>query len=65
MPGMNGVQLFAALREQGHPPLFVLLTGDGQEAQRTLFPGMAAIVAKDEQFQETLTETLAALLPAT
>jgi CheY-like chemotaxis protein len=65
MPGMNGVQLFAALREQGLPPLFVLLTGDGEEAQRTLSPGIAAIVTKDEQFEETLTETLAALLPGT
>ena len=65
MPGMNGAQLLTALREQGCTAVFVLLTGDGQGAQRTAYPGMSAIVAKDEQFQEKLTETLAALLPGT
>lgn len=65
MPGMDGAQLFAALREQGSAPLFVLLTGDDQAPQGSAYPGMAAVVAKDDQFQEILPQTLAALLSST
>ena len=62
MPGMDGLQLFQELRRLGHDQLFVVLTGDGAEPLKAAHPDLDAVVTKDEQFQETLPETLAALL---
>lgn len=63
MPFMDGIQLLAELRAEGYTQPFVLLTGDAAEPLLAAHPGLAAVVAKDERLQETLPETLAALLP--
>ena len=62
MPFMDGIQLFAELREQGHAQPFVLLTGESATPLMTAHPDLGAVLAKDERLQETLPATLAALL---
>ncbi|MDY0161616.1 response regulator [Desulfobotulus sp.] len=62
MPFINGVQLLEALREHGFFQPFVLLTADDVTALRAKHPAIAAIVAKDGGFQETLFRVVADLL---
>lgn len=62
MPFIDGVQLFAELREHGYNQPFVLLTGDDAAPLRVANPGMDAIVTKDEDLQETLPEIVSSLL---
>ena len=62
MPFLNGIELFRQLRGRVPSPLFVLLTADGVEPLKAEHPDLDGVVAKDEQFQEVLVETLAALL---
>ena len=62
MPLLDGIQLFAELRQQGFRQPFVLLTGEAAEPLRTANPDMDAVLTKDERLQELLPETVAALL---
>jgi CheY-like chemotaxis protein len=54
MPFIDGVQLFAELREHGYHQPFVLLTGDEAGPLRIAHPDMDAVVTKDEDLQEAL-----------
>jgi CheY-like chemotaxis protein len=62
MPFIDGVQLFAELREQGFRQPFVLLTGDDSAPLRAANPGMDAVLTKDEELQEALPELVESLL---
>jgi CheY-like chemotaxis protein len=62
MPFIDGVQLFAELREQGFKQPFVLLTGDDAAPLRVANPGMDAVLTKDEELQEALPELVESLL---
>ena len=62
MPFIDGVQLFAELREQGFNQPFVLLTGDEAAPLRLAHPDMDAVLTKDENLQETLPELVESLL---
>lgn len=62
MPFIDGVQLFAELREQGFKQPFVLLTGDNAAPLRLANPGMDAVLTKDEELQEALPELVESLL---
>lgn len=61
MPGISGIQLFAGMRERGFKLPFVLLTGDESPPLHLEYP-MDAIMTKDEDLEEILPETVAALL---
>jgi CheY-like chemotaxis protein len=61
MPGISGIQLFAAMRERGFNLPFVLLTGDESPPLRLEYP-MDAIVTKDEDLEVILPKTVASLL---
>jgi CheY-like chemotaxis protein len=63
MPVINGIQLFAELREQEYNQPFVLLTGDDAAPLRIANPDMDAVLTKDEDLQEALPELVASLLP--
>jgi len=62
MPGMDGIELFAAMRKQGLSLPFVLLTGEEAEPLRAAHPDMQAILTKDEQLQEALPGIIESLL---
>ncbi|HXE96419.1 MAG TPA: response regulator [Dongiaceae bacterium] len=62
MPFIDGVQLFAEMREQGFKQPFVLLTGDKAEPLRLAHPDIDAVVTKDEGLQETLPQLVESLL---
>jgi len=62
MPFIDGVQLFAELREHGYSQPFVLLTGDEAAPLRLAHPDMDAVLTKDEDLQETLPELVESLL---
>jgi CheY-like chemotaxis protein len=62
MPFIDGVQLFAELRQQGFSQPFVLLTGDTAALLREANPGVDAVLTKDEQLQELLPEMVKSLL---
>lgn len=62
MPFMDGVQLFAELRENGCSLPFVLLTGEEAAPLRVAHPDMDGVLTKDEDLQETLPEMVASLL---
>ncbi len=62
MPFMDGIQLFAELREHGFTQPFVLLTGEEAAPLRIAHPDMDAVLTKDEDLQETLPEMVASLL---
>jgi CheY-like chemotaxis protein len=62
MPFIDGVQLFAELREHGYDQPFVLLTGDEAAPLRTAHPGMDAVLTKDEDLQESLPDLVGSLL---
>lgn len=62
MPFIDGVQLFAELREQGFSQPFVLLTGDEAAPLRLAHPDIDAVVTKDEDLQEALPELVETLL---
>lgn len=62
MPFIDGIQLFAELRERGYNQPFVLLTGDEAAPLRLAHPDMDAVLTKDENLQETLPELVESLL---
>jgi CheY-like chemotaxis protein len=62
MPFIDGIQLFAELRQQGYNQPFVLLTGEEAAPLRAAHPDMDGVLTKDEDLQETLPETVASLL---
>jgi CheY-like chemotaxis protein len=62
MPFIDGIQLFAELREQGFRQPFVLLTGEEAAPLRVAHPDMDAVLTKDEDLQETLPEMVDSLL---
>lgn len=62
MPFIDGVQLFAELREHGYNQPFVLLTGDEAAPLRIAHPDMDAVVTKDEDLQETLPDLVETIL---
>jgi len=62
MPFIDGIQLFAELRQQGFTQPFVLLTGDDAAPLRLAHPDMDAVLTKDEDLQEALPELVASLL---
>ena len=62
MPFIDGVQLFAELREHGYAQPFVLLTGDEAAPLRIAHPDMDAVLTKDEDLQEALPELVQTLL---
>ena len=62
MPFLDGVQLFAELRQQGYAQPFVLLTGEEAAPLRLAHPDMDGVLTKDEDLQETLPEMVEALL---
>lgn len=62
MPFINGLQLFAELRERGFDQPFVLLTGEDAAPIRLAHPDMDAVLTKDENLQEALPELIESLL---
>lgn len=62
MPFIDGVQLFAELREHGYNQPFVLLTGDEAAPLRAAHPDMDAVVTKDEDLQEALPDLVETIL---
>ena len=62
MPFMDGLQLFAELREQGYAQPFVLLTGDDAAPLMSAHPDLDAVLTKDGNLQEVLPELLESLL---
>lgn len=62
MPVIDGIQLFAELREQGYNQPFVLLTGDDAAPLRVAHPDMDAVLTKDEDLQEALPDLVESLL---
>ena len=62
MPFIDGVQLFAELREQGYAQPFVLLTGDDAAPLMSAHPDLDAVLTKDGNLQEVLPELLESLL---
>lgn len=62
MPLMDGIQLFAELREHGCNQPFILLTGEEAAPLRAAHPEMDGVLTKDEELQETLPEMVGALL---
>ncbi len=62
MPFIDGVQLFAELREQGFIQPFVLLTGEEAAPLRLANPGMDGVLTKDEDLQDALPEMVESLL---
>ena len=65
MPVIDGIQLFAELREQGYNQPFVLLTGDDAAPLRVAHPEMDAVLTKDEDLQEALPDLVESLLSRT
>ena len=62
MPFIDGVQLFAELREHGYHQPFVLLTGEEAAPLRAAHPDMDAVLTKDEDLQESLPDLVESLL---
>jgi CheY-like chemotaxis protein len=54
MPFLTGVQLFEELRHNGFSQPFLLLTAEDPAVLRSLHPEIDAVLAKDEEVQETL-----------
>jgi len=62
MPFIDGIQLFAELREQGFGQPFVLITGEDAAPLRTAHPDIDAVLTKDEHLQDSLPEIVESLL---
>lgn len=62
MPFIDGIQLFAELREHGYTQPFVLLTGEAAAPLRTAHPDLDGVLTKDEDLQDTLPEMVESLL---
>jgi len=62
MPFMDGIQLFAELRQQGCSRPFILLTGEDAAPLRAANPDMDAVLTKDEHLQEVLPEVVTSLI---
>lgn len=54
MPLMNGLELLAALRRQGHAQPFVLLSGDDPAALLAAHPELSAALVKDVRLFDAL-----------
>ena len=54
MPGMSGIDLYAALAEAGSKIPFILLSGDDPEGLRGLAPSLPEVLAKDEDLGSAL-----------
>ena len=61
MPGMNGLELLAQLRQTGRACPFILLTGDDASG-RLLDPQVDLYLLKDENVQESIVDVVAKLL---
>ena len=62
MPGMDGLALLDAVRQQGFTQPFILLTGQDETGQLARHPGLDAVMTKDETVEEALPQLLADLL---
>lgn len=62
MPVIDGVQLFAELREQGYMQPYILITGDDAAPLILAHPEIDAIITKDENLQEQLPQCVESLL---
>lgn len=62
MPFIDGIQLFAELREQGFDQPFILLTGDEAAPLRVAHPGIDSVITKDGNLEEALPELVESLL---
>lgn len=62
MPMVSGIDLFRELREQGSTLPFILLTGDEPAGLLQQEPKLDACLLKDFSLEETLAETMAAVL---
>lgn len=62
MPFIDGIQLFAELRQQGCRQPFVLVTGEDAAPLKLANPEIDEILTKDEDLQEKLPELLTRLL---
>jgi CheY-like chemotaxis protein len=61
MPLMNGIELFAEVRERGYPAGFILLTGDDPDGLRAEQPGLDACLMKDASLEHSLPRLVAEL----
>ena len=64
MPFISGLDLFAALREEGCTLPFILLSGENPDALRQREPRLDACVAKDSQLEHVLPQALDRVLAA-
>ena len=62
MPGLTGLELFRALRADGHDLPFILLSGDDPAGLLEQEPGLAACVTKDSDLETTLMDAVADVL---
>lgn len=62
MPMVSGIDLFRELRGQGSSLPFVLLTGDEPAGLLAQEPALDACLLKDAALEETLPQTIAAVL---
>lgn len=58
MPFISGLDLFAALREEGCTQPFILLSGENPDVLRQREPRLDACVAKDSHLEHTLLQAL-------
>lgn len=63
MPGMDGLELYTALRQQGYHHPFILLTGDDAEPLSQAHPELDAVITKDADLSEQLPGLIKKLLP--
>lgn len=58
MPFVSGLELFAALRDDGCDLPFILLSGENPDELRQLEPRLDACLAKDSNLENTLRQAL-------
>ena len=64
MPFVSGLELFAALREEGCMLPFILLSGEDPSALRQREPRLNACIAKDSDLEHVLPAELERILAA-
>jgi len=62
MPGMDGLALYAALRQKGYQRPFILLTGDDAEPLGRAHPELDAVITKDADLSEVLPSLIKKML---
>ncbi len=62
MPMIDGIQLFAELREQGLSQPFILLTGEEAAPLMEAHPALDGVLTKDEDLQDKLPEMVASII---